>query len=161
MIREAAICPACCGDIRDPQQCTGCSFYKPPRRDYNAVERYTAADMSRSEGLRGLAYSVEWAACRLDDQRGNTLRDAEAITFFELLLDKYAFEDPRATLTERARTLDCEEVFDKVTRDLQGRSSRQVAKVVAVVRRTAQRRDSGGRVHLKFLHTAVDGAGAR
>jgi hypothetical protein len=155
-VRSALICPVCCGEAREAEACAGCEFYRPPVRNYGALPRRSTHDVSESEGLQGISFSVEAAVCRLDDERDRKMTDAQAIEIFDLLLDLYAFADPAEVVLAKARALGCETVIDSVRSKLRGLDHAAVAQVIATVRFTACRRASGGRQHLELLHSFCD-----
>lgn len=151
-VHGALLCSSCCGTSREPNACDGCAFFKPPLRRYDGLPRYSAADMEASIDLQKTSFPVEAAVCSLDRDRGFTMRDAQAIEIFEILLDLYAFGDSRETAAPRIAALDCRSVIDLVDGELRPYDRSTIAKVLATVRYTACRRDSGGRRHLDLLH---------
>jgi hypothetical protein len=147
----APVCPLCCGTSRSPSACAGCDFFKPPRRRYNDLPRYSTKEMEDSRALQEISFPIEAAVCSLDRARGYAMTDAQAIAVFELLLDLYAFGDSREALAPRIAALDCGSVIDLVERELEGRDRAAVARVLGVVRHVACRRAEGGRHHLDVL----------
>jgi hypothetical protein len=144
------ICSLCCGQVRSPDVCDGCSYYQSPVRRYDDLPRFSTHDM-QDPALQDLALPIEAAVCSLDRERGFRLTDAQAIQIFELLLDVYAFGDSWESVSARSQALGCDAVLDTVERELQSHDRTAVAKVLTTVRRMACRRAEGGRQHLDFL----------
>jgi hypothetical protein len=107
--------------------------------------------MEDSTELQEMSFPVEAGVCLLDRERQFAMRDAEAITVFEILLDIYAFGDSRESLAPRIAALDCGVVVDLVEREVGSRDRATLAKVIATVRFVAGRRAAGGRDHLDVL----------
>lgn len=148
----ALVCSVCCGTSRQPAACAGCAFFKAPERRYDGLPRFSTQQMEDSTELQEISFPVEAAVCLLDRERHFELRDAEAITILEILLDLYAFGDARETVATRVAALNCGTVVDLVQRELRPYDRAIAAKVIAAVRFVACRRAAGGRHHLDVLH---------
>ena len=133
----------------------GCVFYKPPIRDYNNLPRFSATEIKSSKRLLMLSYPVEKAVCSLDEELDFHLTDQQAIAIFEALLDLYAFGDSKETVSAKLQQLGCEGLIAEVEEELSDEPSEDVAKVLALVRHVARRRENGGRHHLEILHRYV------
>jgi hypothetical protein len=108
--------------------------------------------MADSAELQRISFPVEAAVCSLDREREFEMTDAQAIEVFEVLLDRYAFEDSPETIAPRVASLGCRSVVDLVERELCSDDRATIAKVIAAVRFVACRRAAGGRHHLEILH---------
>lgn len=147
----ALVCSLCCGTSREPGACHGCAFFKAPERRYDGLPRYSTQQMEDSTELQEISFPAEAAVCSLDRERQFTLKDAQAIAIFEVLLDLYAFGDSRETVAPRIAALDCGSVVDLVERELRPCDRATIARVIAAVRFVARRRAAGGRHHLDVL----------
>lgn len=153
--RDAHICSLCCGSLRKADMCGDCTFFKPPARDYNNLPRYLLSDMAASERLQQISFPIESGICEIDRSLGFELRDAQVIEIFELLLDRYAFDDPPESLADRIRMLHCEGLVERLERELKPYLSEEVVKILGAVRASARRRAGHGRNHLDYLHASI------
>ncbi len=145
------VCSLCCGTTRAPDGCGGCRFYQAPKRDYNAIKRYASADMDRNAALQSISLDIERALREYDNILENTLRDEEAITIYELLLDRYHFGDE--TLRESSGTeIDGAGFINAVLKKRENLNMETCVKVLAVLRHVAKRRTKTGREYMRVVH---------
>ncbi len=145
------VCSLCCGTTREADGCGGCRFYQPPKRDYNAIARYASAEMDRNAGLQAISLDIERALGEYDKILENTLRDEEAITIYELLLDRYHFGDE--TLRESSGTeIDGAGFINAVLQKSGHKNTETLVKVLAVLRHVAKRRTKIGREYMQVVH---------
>ena len=88
-----AICSKCCGEIRKEATCFQCSYYKPQRRNYKQIPRYTVCEMQDSLVLNDISCSIESALHEYDYNSSQEIKDPIAIRIIELLIDRYYFGD--------------------------------------------------------------------
>lgn len=148
---DGPVCSECCGTWRNAEDCSGCGFYSAQTRKYKDVPRFTPANMNEDEGLRRIAYAIEFAIWRYDDSTSQTILDPVPIGALEMLLDEHHFK----STSPQKRTQDevaCFEMADEaISTSLPEVENEVLVKVIATILFVAKRRTIGGREYLRIL----------
>lgn len=166
MADNSFVCSLCCGQSRNPDKCTGCSFYKgvSHNRNYRKVPFYGIQQLSDSIELQDISNVVESILCRFDIEDENEFTDNTALQLIELVFDKYHFKDSELAINNSELKIQFERMSQIIEQDLSDTSKEQLIKVMASIYRSIQRRTSGGREYLTFAQQYVGarvGPGAR
>ena len=157
MADNTFVCSLCCGQTRNPDKCTGCSFYKgvSHNRNYRKVPFYRMQQMSDSMELQDIANVIESILCRFDIEDENEFTDKIALQLLELAFDKYYFKDSELAINNSALKIQFERMLQIIEQDLTDISKEQLIKVMASIYRSIQRRTNGGREYLTFVQQYV------
>ncbi len=164
---DSFVCSECCGETRNEDNCSTCSFYQQPeiKNIYSHIPRYTPKQMAASMDLQECSNTIEGAFCAFDSEMGYTLQDGVLIKILELLLDKYHFKE---TITYFEKDKLVEKGFlhtlQAIKEDLPTVPEEKLAKVVGVLYFVAKRRSEGRREYLTTIRELVGervGTGAR
>ena len=95
MAEDSFVCSLCCGQSRNPDKCTGCSYYKDVshNKNYRKVPFYGTQQMSDSMELQDISNVVESILCGFDIEAEDEFTDKVALQLLELAFDKYHFKD--------------------------------------------------------------------
>lgn len=158
LITEGNICSLCCGQSRKEATCQGCVFYQEqrPTRKYNEVPSYTTKQMESSDELQGYSFTIERAIFDFDQATHCIMKDPDAITIIERLIDKYYFKDE----TLRFEDALIEKGFNFVQKAMEDNHFANipediVVKVLGVLRFVARRRTTGKREYLKIIEEYI------
>lgn len=160
------VCSLCCGQSRNPDKCTGCSFYKnvSHNRNYRKVPFYGIQQMSNSMELQDISNVLESIICGFDIEKENEFTDKTASQLLELAFDKYHFQDSELSISSDELKIQFERMSQIIEQDLSDTPKDRLIKVMASIHRSIQRRTSGGREYLAFAQQYVGarvGPGAR
>ena len=157
MADDSFVCSPCCGQSRNPDKCTGCSFYKDVshNRNYRNVPFYGIKQMSDSMELQDISHVVESILCGFDNEDKNGFTDKTALQLLELAFDKYHFKDSELTVSNSKLKIKFEKMLQIIEQDLSDTSKEQLIKVMASIYRSIQRRTNGGREYLAFVQQFV------
>jgi hypothetical protein len=163
---DTFVCSLCCGQTRNPDKCTGCSFYKDDshNRNYRKVPFYGIRQMSDSMELQDISNSVESILCGFDAETEHNFTDKTALQLLELAFDKYYFKDSELVFSNPALKILFERMSQVIEKDLFDTPKERLIKVLASIYRSIQRRTNGGREYLAFVQQYVGarvGPGAR
>ena len=160
------VCSLCCGQSRNADKCTGCSFYDgvSQKRNYRKVPFYAIQQMSNSMAFQDISNVVESILCGFDIENEDEFTDKMALQLLELAFDKYHFKDPELSISNSALKDKFERMSQIIEQDLSDTSKEPLIKVLASIYRSIQRRTCGGREYLTFAQQYVGarvGPGAR
>ncbi len=145
------VCSLCCGTTRQAEPCSGCHYYQPPKRDYNGLERYSPEQMDRNPSLQSVSLVIERAIGTYDNMLDGQLKDDEAITIYELLIDRYHFGDE--TLRKSSGTeIDGAGFVNAAIKKHGDIEDGALVKILGVLRHVARRRTSLGREYMAIVH---------
>jgi hypothetical protein len=166
MADDSFVCSLCCGQSRNPDKCTGCSFYKgvSHSRNYRKVPFYGIQQMFDSMELQDIPNVVESILCGFDIEGENKFTDKTALQLLELAFDKYHFKDSELAVGNSTLKIQFERMSQIIEQDLSDTPKEQLIKVMASIYRSIQRRTNGGREYLTFAQQYVGarvGPGAR
>lgn len=166
MADESFICSLCCGQSRDPDKCTGCSYYKDVshNRNYRKVPFYGTKQMSDSMKLQNISNVIESILCGFDIEAENEFTDKAALQLLEAAFDKYHFKNSELIFNNSTTKIKFEKLSQIIEQDLSDTPEEQLVKVMASIYRSIQRRTNGGREYLTFVQQYVGarvGPGAR
>lgn len=150
---DALVCSLCCGQSRDTEKCTDCSFYKDAshNRNYGKVPYYGTQQMADSIALQDIANIIESTLCAFDNETENNLTDKTALQLLELAFDKYHFNDSELVFSDPALETPFKKMSQLIENDLADTPGEQLIKVMAAIYRSIQRRTNGGREYLSFV----------
>lgn len=157
MAVDSFICSLCCGQFRDPDKCTGCSFYKGDSHDrnYRKVPYYAIHQLSDSMRLQDVSNVVESILCGFDTETENDFTDKTALQLLELAFDKYHFNESELKFSNSNLKTLFEKMAQIIEQDLADTPKDQLIKVMASIYRSIQRRTNGGREYLNFVRQYV------
>lgn len=163
---DSFVCSLCCGQSRNPDKCTGCSFYKSDShsRNYRKVPFYGIRQMSDSMELQDISNVVESILCGFDTETEINFTDKTALQLLELAFDKYHFRDSELEFSNPTLKSLFERMSQMIEKDLIDTPEEKVIKVSASIYRSIQRRTNGHREYLAFAQQYVGarvGSGAR
>ena len=166
MVDSSFVCSLCCGQSRNPEKCTGCSFFKEgsANRNYRKVPYYRIQQMSNSIELQDISYVIESILCKYDIEYENEFTDKTASQLLELAFDKYHFHDLTLSINDAALKIQFERMSQIIEQELSDTPKEQLIKIMASIYRSIQRRTNGGREYLTFAQQFVGarvGPGAR
>ena len=145
------VCSLCCGTSRQPETCSGCGYYQPPKRDYNALERYSPEQMDRNPALQSVSLVIERAIGTYDNMIEGQLKDDEAIIIYELLIDRYHFGDEMLRKSSGIE-IDGAGFVNAAIQKHGDIESKTLVKILAVLRQVAKRRTRMGREYMGIVH---------
>jgi hypothetical protein len=156
-ITNTLICSVCCGNTRNIDACSACSFYQKPKRKYGEVPAYSVSEMSDSENelLEAYGNAIEGALCAFDFQIGERLNDSDAIKIIELLIDKYHFQDMSLDQEPQFIANGFLYVDEVIQEDLKDVEKEEIVKILGVIRFVARRRTRIGREYMNIIHQYV------
>ena len=154
-IADAFICSLCCGNTRTEETCSGCVFYRKPKRKYNEVPAYSVAEMDGNSELEAYGNCIEGALCAYDIDNEFRLTDKEAIKIIELLIDQYHFHDQSMDGESQIIVNGVNFVEKAMREDLKDVANEKIVKVLGVIRFVARRRTRTGREYMKVIHEYV------
>jgi hypothetical protein len=154
-IVDALICSQCCGNTRAEETCSGCVFYRKPRRKYDEVPAYSVSEMDGNIELESYGNAIEGALCAYDIESGGNLKDRDAIRIIELLIDKYHFQDLQMAQEPPIIVNGVHYLEKSMDEDLKDVANEEVAKVLGVIRFVARRRTKIGREYMAVIHQYV------
>ena len=154
---DTFICSLCCGQSRNQDKCTGCSFYKNPasQRNYRKVPFYEISQMSASIELEDIGNVIESTLCNLALESGESFQDKDAVKLIELFFDKYHFKDIDLQFTDTTQKKSFYKIIEVCQQDLATTPQGELLKVMAAVYRSIQRRTNGKREYLQFAQQYV------
>lgn len=157
MADNSFVCSLCCGQSRNPDKCSGCSFYKgvSHNRNYRKVPFYEIHQMSDSMELQEISNVVESILCRFDIEYEDEFTDKRALQLLELAFDKYHFKDSELVINNSELKIQFERMLQIIEQDLIDTSKERLVKVMASIYRSIQRRTNGGREYLTFAQQYV------
>jgi len=157
MADDSFVCTLCCGQSRNPDKCTGCSFYKGDSHDrnYRQVPFYGIRQMSDSMELQDISNVVESILCGFDTETENDFTDKTALQLLELAFDKYHFKDSELKFSNSKLKILFERMSQIIEQELVDTPKEQLIKVLASIYRSIQRRTNGGREYLTFVQQYV------
>ena len=157
MADDSFVCSLCCGQSRNPDKCTGCSFYKDAshRRNYRTVPYYEIQQMSKSIELQDISNVVESVLCKFGIENKEEFTDKTASQLLELFFDKYYFKDVKLLISNSSLMDKFERMLQIIEHDFPETSKEQLIKVMASIYRSVQRRTCGGREYLTFAQQYV------
>ena len=163
---DSFVCSLCCGQSRNLDKCSGCSFYKGDSHDrnYRKVPFYGIRQMSDSIELQDISNVIESILCGFDTETENDFTDKEVLQLLELGFDKYHFKDSELAFSNSTLKILFEKMSQLIEQDLSNTPKEQLIKVLASIYRSVQRRTNGGREYLTFAQQYVGarvGPGAR
>ncbi len=152
----AWICSQCCGEIRDPATCTGCSFFKSAAacRNYRKVPHFSTEQMSEDLDLQSIANVIESAFCTFDVEL-HDFTDKKASQILEAFFDVCHFYQPEPSFTDPEVKGLYEKMVRIVGEALDDVPAEQLVGVMASIYRSIQRRTLGGRQYLSFVQQYV------
>ncbi|MCW5212055.1 hypothetical protein VU04_04005 [Desulfobulbus sp. TB] len=151
------ICSLCCGQSRNQEKCTGCSFYDNAgvSRNYRKVPFYGTQQMADSIELGNIANVVESVFRVLDVDSNKLFRDSEASKLLELFFDKYHFKDETLQFADAVQEDNYHMMLEACEKDLGTVSVEKLIQVMAAVYRSIQRRTDGSRRYLQFIEQYI------
>lgn len=155
LIFDDFICSLCCGNIRKEETCLGCIYYQPPKRKYTEVPSYTLKDMLDNPELEPYSNTIEGTLCALDQEHGYRLRDSDAISILESLIDIYHYKDDQVQTDRDIISIGVKQVEHSIKNDLPDFDDEILVKVLAVLRFVARRRTQGNREYMRVIHQYV------
>jgi hypothetical protein len=149
---NALVCSLCCGETRNSEQCTGCSYYKDASeiRKYNKVPHFTIKEMDYDFELQNIAELIEKGICIIDDE--HNIDDSIAIRFIELLLDKYYYKDQTVSFNTNLEEKGFSFIHEHLEKNYKDLPADQIYKVLSTVLRSIKRHNNGTRDYLNFAH---------
>ena len=157
MAEDAFICSFCCGQTRNHDNCSGCSFYEESSnyRNYKKVPYYNTQQMADSMELQNVSNVVESILCSFDMEDSFEFTDKKALALLELSFDKYYFHDSEESLNKSPLKTQLDSMFGIIEKDIPDISNEQLIKVMASIYRSIQRRTNGKRDYLDFVQQYV------
>ncbi len=152
---DGMICSLCCGTTRTEEACSGCVFYKKPKRKYNEVPAYSTAEMVDNVELETYGNSIEGALCTYDRENDGELDDSDAIRIIELLIDNYHFKDQKMDQEDPIIVNGVKHVEKAIREDLKNVENEKLVKVLGVIRFVARRRTKTGREYMTIIHQYI------
>ena len=156
-MNDTFICSLCCGQSRNQEKCTGCSFYKNSvsNRNYRKVPFYEIAQMSDSFELEAISNVIESTLCNMALESRDLFQDKDAIKLIELFFDKYHFKDDELQFADILQRNNFHKILEVCHQDLASTPQEELVKVMAAVYRSIQRRTNGHREYLQFAQQYV------
>lgn len=154
---DSFVCSLCCGQSRNSDKCTGCSFYKGDsyNRNYRKVPFYGIRQMSDSMELQHISNALESILYSFDTETENDFTDKTVLQLLELAFDKYHFKDSELVFSNSALKILFERMLQLIEQDLFDTPKEQLIKVLSSIYRSVQRRTNGGREYLTFVQQFV------
>ncbi len=154
---DTFICSLCCGQSRNQDKCTGCSFYKDPalNRNYRKVPFYNIYQMSDSIELEDISNVIESTLCNIALENRESFQDKDAIKLIELFFDKYHFKDDELQFVDTVQKNNFYKIIEVCQQDVASTPQEELVKVMAAVYRSIQRRTDGHREYLQFAQQYV------
>ncbi len=156
-VDDTFICSLCCGQSRNQDKCTDCSFYKNPalQRNYRKVPFYEIAKMSGSMELEDVGNVIESTLCSMGLESRELFQDKDAIKLIELFFDKYYFKDEKLQFVDTVQKNNFHKILETCAQDLASTPQDDLVKVMATIYRSIQRRTNGNREYLQFAQQYV------
>lgn len=156
-VDDTFICSLCCGQSRNQDKCTDCSFYKnsASQRNYRKVPFYEIAQMSASIELEDIGNVIESTLCNMALEGRELFQDKDAIKLIELFFDKYHFKDNELQFADTAQKTNFHKIIEVCQQDLASTPQEELVKVMAAVYRSIRRRTNGHREYLQFAQQYV------
>lgn len=147
------ICSLCCGQSRNEEKCTGCSFYDNAevRRNYRKVPFYGTQQMADSLELEGIAHVIESTFRAFEADSEGAFQDNDAMKLLELFFDKYHFQDEELHFADIIQEDNYQILLKILMENLDKVSLEKLLKVMAAIYRSIQRRTDGRRKYLQFI----------
>lgn len=155
LLANSFVCSLCCGNTRTEEDCSECTFYQEPIRNYGKVPAYSVSDMDGDIELESYGNSIEGALCAYDEENENQLTDRDAIRIIERLIDIYHFNDLSTKEDNPLIVNGVEYVKRSINEDLQDVSNEVIVKILGVIRFVARRRTRSGREYMEIIHQYV------
>ncbi len=155
LIVETPICSMCCGQTRTAELCVECRYYQKPKRKYNEVPSYSTSEMDGDLDLESYGNAIEGALCAYDIEKGNTLKDSDAIKIIETLIDIHYFKDNQMDADSQLVLNGINYVKKVIEKDLIDVDNEVIVKILGVIRFVAKRRTNIGREYMGVIHQYV------
>lgn len=154
---DTLICSLCCGQSRNQEKCTACSFYDNSglRRNYRKVPFYGTAQMADSAELEGIANFIESTFLTIDVDSKILFRDNDAMRLLELFFDKYHFQDEELHFADTMQEDNYQMILDVCEEDLGTVPLEKLLKVMGAIYRSIQKRTDGSRKYLQFIQQYI------
>jgi hypothetical protein len=153
VVVNGLVCSLCCGTIRKEDLCLNCSYYQKPKRKYNEVPSFTTNQVHESEQLTGYSNAIEGAFCAYDVENNRTLKDADAITILELLMDKYHFKDAEISCDNSLLLAGFDFVDAVIGKDLAAIDELELVKLLSVLHVVVKKLTKTGKEYMTIIHS--------
>jgi hypothetical protein len=160
------ICSQCCGEYRNTDECSGCTFYSDPQRNYNSVPAYSIQEMFDSFDLADYANIIEGALVTYDLENDHHLTDDQAVQIIKLLIDKYYFNDETPNCDEPLILNGFEKILAAIEEDMPSIEHGILVKILGVIHFVAMRRIRnhdrlGNRKGREYINIITQNVGCR
>jgi hypothetical protein len=155
LIAGSPVCSLCCGNIRKPELCLECRYYQKPKRKYNDAPAYSVSEMDGNMELEAYGNAIEGALCAYDIENENNLKDSDAISIIEVLIDLHHFGDQQIITDRQLIANGVDYVEEAIRKDMHEVSNEIIVKILGVIRFVAKRRTKIGREYMNIIHQYV------
>ena len=147
------ICSLCCGESRNPEQCTGCSFFSGGLigKKYSKVPHYSTEEMADSPELEEISNIIETALCEIWAADSENVNDRTVAGVIETVFNQYHFGGGEPQIENSVLAAGHQLISQTIREELDHVPVEKLIKVFSAVYRSIRRRTNGGCSYLQFI----------